>query len=445
MNNSLRIACLLGCLALPAAAQPMYGIMFRTGGQTSGLNPTLYNVDPVTGAATLPRAVNVNNCVGITIDPTTGIMYGLTDQFGRINNISGQGGKGLIFTINPATGAATAVGRTDPSGVFQIFEGDIAFNPVDGSFWGVSTLINTARLFRINKSTGLATLASSISPLQGVDLDISALAFSPSGSMYVLDTRYPNNPGPALIEKIDPATGAIIDSWNTGVLLGNVAGMTFGPDGVLYIADGDTRGTNRLYRFDFGSGQMTNIGATGAAGGIYQGLAGLIYPCGAASVQTQPASTTLCGDATVQCSITASGNGLGYQWQYQSASGTWTNFVSGSMPYASGTIGVSTPTAAQMTLALNLGGGSSPALLVRCIASNACSSATSDAGTLTIDSCGPSCPADFNNDGGIDGADVEAFFAAWESGDSSGDVNLDGGVDGSDIGTFFAVWEAGGC
>ena len=74
-----------------------------------------------------------------------------------------------------------------------------------------------------------------------------------------------------------------------------------------------------------------------------------------------------------------------------------------------------------------------------------CVQFNSDAGTLTIDSCGPSCPADFNNDGGIDGADVEAFFAAWESGDSSGDVNLDGGVDGSDIGTFFAVWEAGGC
>ncbi|MCX5690759.1 MAG: DUF4394 domain-containing protein, partial [Planctomycetota bacterium] len=343
MTNSLRTALLLGCLALPAAAQPMYGIMFRTGGQTSGLNPTLYNVDPITGAATLPRAVNVNNCVGITIDPTTGTMYGLTDQFGRINNLSGQGGKGLIFTINPTTGAATAVGRTDPSGVFQIFEGDIAFNPVDGSFWGVSTLINSARLFRINKTTGLATLASSILPLQGVDLDISALTFAQDGTMFVLDTRYPNNPGPALIKKIDPATGAIIASWNTGVLLGNVAGMTFGPDGVLYIADGDTSGTNHLYRFNLDSGQMTDIGATGAAGGIYQGLAGLIYPCGRTAVQTQPASATVCGDATVQCSITASGNGLSYQWQYQSAPGIWTNLSPGTMTYASGTIGVLTP------------------------------------------------------------------------------------------------------
>ncbi|MBS0195424.1 MAG: serine hydrolase [Planctomycetes bacterium] len=55
------------------------------------------------------------------------------------------------------------------------------------------------------------------------------------------------------------------------------------------------------------------------------------------------------------------------------------------------------------------------------------------------------CPADFNQDGGIDGADVQAFFAAWERGDSSADVNQDGGVDGADVSTFFAAWEAGGC
>ncbi|MBS0195994.1 MAG: hypothetical protein JSR77_04475 [Planctomycetes bacterium] len=55
------------------------------------------------------------------------------------------------------------------------------------------------------------------------------------------------------------------------------------------------------------------------------------------------------------------------------------------------------------------------------------------------------CPADFNQDGGIDGADVDAFFAAWESGDPSADVNQDGGVDGADVSVFFAAWEAGGC
>ena len=53
--------------------------------------------------------------------------------------------------------------------------------------------------------------------------------------------------------------------------------------------------------------------------------------------------------------------------------------------------------------------------------------------------------ADFNQDGGVDGADVDAFFSEWEAGNSTADTNQDGGVDGSDIDFFFAAWEAGGC
>jgi hypothetical protein len=55
------------------------------------------------------------------------------------------------------------------------------------------------------------------------------------------------------------------------------------------------------------------------------------------------------------------------------------------------------------------------------------------------------CYADFNQDGGVDGADVEAFFLAWEAGESAADVNGDGGVDGGDVETFFIAWEAGEC
>ncbi len=57
----------------------------------------------------------------------------------------------------------------------------------------------------------------------------------------------------------------------------------------------------------------------------------------------------------------------------------------------------------------------------------------------------PECIADFNQDGGIDGADVDAFYAAWEAGEASADVNADGGIDGGDVDAFFTVWEQGGC
>lgn len=53
------------------------------------------------------------------------------------------------------------------------------------------------------------------------------------------------------------------------------------------------------------------------------------------------------------------------------------------------------------------------------------------------------CPADINQDGGVDGSDIEAFFAFWEAGATEGDFNLDGGIDGSDVEAFFIAWESG--
>lgn len=51
------------------------------------------------------------------------------------------------------------------------------------------------------------------------------------------------------------------------------------------------------------------------------------------------------------------------------------------------------------------------------------------------------CPADFNRDGGVDGADIEAFFASWEFGSFDADINEDGGIDGTDVGEFMDIWE----
>jgi hypothetical protein len=79
-----------------------------------------------------------------------------------------------------------------------------------------------------------------------------------------------------------------------------------------------------------------------------------------------------------------------------------------------------------------------------CVATNTCASTSSINAALTIGECVP-CPADFNQDGGVDGSDIEAFFLTWETGSPLADVNQDGGTDGADIETFFVAWEAGGC
>jgi O-acetyl-ADP-ribose deacetylase (regulator of RNase III) len=48
-----------------------------------------------------------------------------------------------------------------------------------------------------------------------------------------------------------------------------------------------------------------------------------------------------------------------------------------------------------------------------------------------------------NQDGGVDGEDVNAFFVVWEAGEPGADFNEDGGVDGSDVTFFFEHWESG--
>ncbi|MFZ4574197.1 MAG: hypothetical protein ACOYN0_07350 [Phycisphaerales bacterium] len=54
------------------------------------------------------------------------------------------------------------------------------------------------------------------------------------------------------------------------------------------------------------------------------------------------------------------------------------------------------------------------------------------------------CFADYNNDGGIDGDDVIAFFADWDAGNACADADASQGVDGDDVIAFFGAWDAGG-
>lgn len=282
-------AALLAATIASASPSDCYGVMFRTGSQTSGLGPWLFDVNPATGAATNGRQLNVNDCCGIAIDPATGFMYGLTDQLGRINNQSGTGGKNLVFKINPATGFCTAVGQLDPSdtsssGALAAYEGDLAFHPQSGALWGVTTRVSYARLFTVDTGTGRGTIVADIHPATGTTLDVSSIAFDSTGQLWALDTRYPTEPGPAKLYRVDGATGAVLQAWTTSVTLGTVAGMRFDPStGSLLVADGDTGGTANLYRFSFKTGDLVLVGPTGVQIGNSKGFAGLEFtplpPC----------------------------------------------------------------------------------------------------------------------------------------------------------------------
>ncbi len=69
----------------------------------------------------------------------------------------------------------------------------------------------------------------------------------------------------------------------------------------------------------------------------------------------------------------------------------------------------------------------------------------------TTNCSGPSCAwqadgcySDYNNDGGIDGDDVIAFFGDWDGSVPCADMDGSGGVDGDDVISFFGAWDAGG-
>ncbi len=57
----------------------------------------------------------------------------------------------------------------------------------------------------------------------------------------------------------------------------------------------------------------------------------------------------------------------------------------------------------------------------------------------------PSCPADYDFDGGVTAGDISAFIADFEAGAACADISNDGGVDSTDLAAFFASYEAGGC
>ncbi|MBS0195519.1 MAG: hypothetical protein JSR77_02060 [Planctomycetes bacterium] len=158
-----------------------------------------------------------------------------------------------------------------------------------------------------------------------------------------------------------------------------------------------------------------------------------------------PSEVTSCFLSEVRFSVDAAGTGLfGYRWQWRiEGPSAWVDVVdgenidprSGEPSFVATGSGIREIGVEPIGMSFAVAG---PRREFRAVVSNACGSRASNPARLTI------CIGEFNCDGGTDGADVEAFFAAWEAGLEVADVNVDGGVDGLDLATFFAAWE-GGC
>ncbi|MBL9120434.1 MAG: thrombospondin type 3 repeat-containing protein [Phycisphaerae bacterium] len=58
------------------------------------------------------------------------------------------------------------------------------------------------------------------------------------------------------------------------------------------------------------------------------------------------------------------------------------------------------------------------------------------------DACEASCPADLNNSGGVDAADLAILLGAWGVGGGASDLNSSGGVDAADLAILLGAWGA---
>ncbi|MBS0197825.1 MAG: hypothetical protein JSR77_13805 [Planctomycetes bacterium] len=168
---------------------------------------------------------------------------------------------------------------------------------------------------------------------------------------------------------------------------------------------------------------------------------------GGTTITDQPDSLNICNGVPAMFDVATTSSDASYQWEmFNPNLSVWQNINDGANEHAD----LSHFTAAGATTAnLTLEGfvdddvNHTPkdgTMLVRCSISGSCGDTTSNTAELTVNIC---CPGDYNQDGGVDGADVESFFLDWEAGASASDLNQDGGIDGADVEAFFTRWEAG--
>jgi hypothetical protein len=229
-------------MALALAQAPANADDNLYGATGSSKTPSsLYTIDPATGAATQVGEIGFNHVVSIDFHPITGVLYG----------ISNSGPDRSLITIDPATGAGTLVAHISPP------INSTAFNSPDMSFDTAGTLYTWSepgidRLTTVDLTTGAATHIGP-SPLGtfslGLDIDST-------------DTIYIKN-GDGRVYTVNAGTGAT-------TLVAEGIGSTLFFNNVLAFDAADTLYTvhrldfdSELYTIDLASATTTLVGATG--------------------------------------------------------------------------------------------------------------------------------------------------------------------------------------
>jgi hypothetical protein len=231
-------------LAARADAQVLYAAI------GAGQPGELYTLNQATGAMAtdigpLTDAGGTRyGLTGLAFNPATGVLYGSTDS---------HSGTQLV-TVNPATARVTVVGPYGIAGGTTMT--DLAFTAA-GQLYGISST-GGANLYSINPATGAATQVSAAGSVPTFT-EGGGLAVSPAG---VFD----GTPVPGEYGTYDPATGAythISTPPSPAGAGGSYAALAFSGSGALYginLLPGSGGRLTHLVTFDPPTGTVTDIG-----------------------------------------------------------------------------------------------------------------------------------------------------------------------------------------
>ncbi len=214
---------------------------------------TLWDINTTTGAASNPRTVSgfPNRApLCISFSPS-GVLYGVS--LGGAGSPAG----GMIFTINPTTGACTFIANLTQ---YINVEGDIAFDPTTGILYAVDGI---GPVFTINTATGVCTSIGSLPLDLPGGADYSGCAFDHTGQLYVWSQFG------QVLRKVNKATAAVMSTVPLSPSAGGSVGdLAFDPgSGRCYFGGNPTGGM--LSRVDTSTGIVTPIGSTAPMAGVY--------------------------------------------------------------------------------------------------------------------------------------------------------------------------------
>jgi hypothetical protein len=199
------------------ALNPFTGVLYGDTAPRGTNTRQLITINTSTGGGTLigPLGVTVDN-IAFDVD---GTLYGWS---GRVSGSS-------LYQINPLTGAATKVGQ---SGITDT-GGSLAVNGAGMMYLAVGGASGPLRI--VNKTTGAVTTVATLSGAPFGSGAIKALTFDPPGTLFGINLNdggpgHPGAPSATAIVTINPTTGAVT---GLGAGLPGLTALAFSPSAVV--------------------------------------------------------------------------------------------------------------------------------------------------------------------------------------------------------------------